>query len=343
MYMHNLTEFYQYRVAGSIHQNDRYIPIMEIDDVIVVNFDCVFDREYLIRAADQLIYLLHKLGHGKQFIFISEDGAVLQQSGAIEIIKNIIHCFNLTSETCSVVSRENLNIDNATCIKLDAILYWCHILHPTIKDITIPQPPFNKKFAIWFNRGTFCRLMITRHLKDNYNDDCYISYQASGIIIDRKLNEYFREDIVWANNNTPIIYDLLFPNGIYTHDMIVGPDRKPYDDYFMEIIVETDTLTTNWITEKTVKNLYIGKPFIVFAGPGILAKIKSFGFRTFSPWIDESYDQIENNYLRLEAIKKEIDRIAALSYTELEQLHKEILPILEHNRIRYGKYINFRR
>jgi hypothetical protein len=32
-------------------------------------------------------------------------------------------------------------------------------------------------------------------------------------------------------------------------------------------------------------------------GAGTLAKLRSFGFKTFSPWIDETYDTIGNNYL----------------------------------------------
>ena len=64
-------------------------------------------------------------------------------------------------------------------------------------------------------------------------------------------------------------------------------------------------------------------------GVGILAKIRSFGFKTFSPWIDESYDNITNNYLRLEAIKREIDRISTIN---AESTQQELMPILEHNR-----------
>ena len=71
-------------------------------------------------------------------------------------------------------------------------------------------------------------------------------------------------------------------------------------------------------------------------GAGTLAKLRSFGFKTFSPWIDETYDNIGNNYLRLEAIKKEIDRISTL---DVGKIHKELMPILEHNREIYVKYI----
>jgi hypothetical protein len=146
---------------------------------------------------------------------------------------------------------------------------------------------------------------------------------------DHKLKEYFSDNINWAKDQTPIIYDKLFPDRKFNLDLIVGAERKPYNDYFIEVVAETDTLTTNWITEKTVKNLYIGKPFIVMGGVGILAKIRSFGFKTFSPWIDESYDNITNNYLRLEAIKREIDRISTINTKRTQQ---ELMPILEHNK-----------
>ena len=70
------------------------------------------------------------------------------------------------------------------------------------------------------------------------------------------FDELFDDEIVWAQDNTPIIYDQLFPNRVYDYDMIVGSSRKPYDDYFLEIVVETDCITTEWVTEKTIKNLY---------------------------------------------------------------------------------------
>ena len=341
MYMLNLTDFY-YNIIFKIPPNDRYVPILDIDDVIVINFDCMFDRDYALRGIDQLIYLAHKLGTNKRFLFLSEDGAILQMSGATEVIKNIIHCFNLNPTTCAVVSREDLIIDNATFIKSESIPFWCRVLYPTIKDIPIPAGPFNKKFAVWFHRGTFYRLQLAKYLYTNYKDDSYISYQENGVLTDRKMSEYFQDDIAWANANTPIVYDTLFPNRIYDFNLIAGADRKPYADYFLEITAETDLMTTDWITEKTVKNLYIGKPFIILSGAHSLEKIRSMGFKTFAPWIDESYDQIDNTYIRLETIKLEIARLANKSLEELLELHTAMMPIFEHNRITYEKYIDSR-
>ena len=327
----------QYHNYLKIQYNERTeVPILVSDDTVVVNFIMFFERDYSVLGTDQLIYQLHKLGKDKSFIFLFHDGAIIEMTNAVAIISNIVKTFNLTESSCAVVCRQNINIPNVTVIVEDSINFWINILYPTIKDIAIPKGPFGKKFAAWFNRGTFYRLMIAKHLYTNYKDTSYISYQEKGILVSKRFEELFQEEIIWAESNTPILYDQLFPNRVYDHEMIVGSSRKPYDDYFLEIVVETDCITTEWITEKTVKNLYIGKPFIVMGGAGILAKLKSFGFKTFDPWIDETYDTIENNYLRLEAIKQEIDRLASI---DVNHLYQELLHIIKHNRATYVKYI----
>jgi hypothetical protein len=315
-------------------------PILIFDDIIVINFIMFFERDYSVSGTDQLIYQLHKIGQNKNFIFLFDDGANIAMTNALPIISNIVKTFNLTKDSCAVICRHDITIPNVTVIVEESINLWIKLLYPIIKDIPIPIGPFDKKFAVWFNRGTFYRLIIVKHLYTCYKEISYISYQEPGMISQKRFDEFFQDEINWARENTPIMYDQGFPNRVYNHEMIVGSSRKPYDNYFLEIVVETDCITTEWITEKTIKNLYIGKPFIIMGASGILDKLKRFGFKTFSPWIDESYDDIENNYLRLEAIKQEIDQ---LSKIDINDLYQKLLPILNHNRETYVKYINSRR
>ena len=337
--MHKLEKFY-YEKYLSLDKDQRYTAILDMDDILVVNFDCLYEREGTIRALDQIIYLCHDRGRGKTgFLFVSEDGANIKISGALLVINSVIDCFNLTKDNCVIICRERIIIPNATVITNESIPFWCQVLYPTIKDIPIPQGPFKKKFAVWYHRGTFWRTALVRHLVENCKEDSLISYQEAGMIIDRKLSEFFDYNVHWSNNNTPIIYDQLFPNRVFTHELIVGPTRKPYADYFLEIVAETDILSADWITEKTVKNLYIGKPFLVMGGKDTLKKIQNHGFKTFSPWIDESYDSIKNIQQRLNAITNEIDRISSMTYQEIYKLNQELQLIFEHNRQTYGKYI----
>jgi len=319
--------------------DDRLVPILEIEDVVIVNPSTIFERNYSLMGVDQMIYQAHKIGAGKRFIFMFEDGANTTLSGGVELVKNIVKTFNLTPDKCVMFCRDDLEeeLPEVQLIKQDSVHMWINTLWPVLNQIQLPQGNFSKKFAVWFNRGTFYRLHITRHLYTQYKDDSYISYQEQGMLVDRKFEKYFAEDIAWANDNTPIIYDQMFPMRAYDHEMIVGSSRKPYDDYFMEIVVETDCVSNTWLTEKTVKNLYIGKPFITMSGPRSLEHLHTLGFKTFSPWIDESYDLIDNNYLRLVAVKQEIDKIAKLSYSEINQMYQEMLPTLEYNRQLYTR------
>lgn len=334
-----LTEYYWQEYIDKHSWEDRNHPILLLDDVLIVNFASLFNRNYSIAGTDQLIYQTHRLGHGKKFIFVCEDGVNPIQSGIKEIIKTIIRPFNLNPNTCVIFCRDHLDIPEATLILEDSVEMWGNILWPTIKDIPFYQGPFEKKFAGWFNRGTFYRLQIAKLLYENYRSDSFISYQEYGILYDQPFSEHFEDEINWSKENTPIVYDQLFPNRIYTHEMIVSKSRKPYDQYFMEIIVETDCVSNTWITEKTVKNLYIGKPFLLMCGAYSLKKLREQGFQTFDQWFDESYDNELNNYDRFEKIKKEINRIGNMSLEEINLIFHDMIPVLTYNRNHYLKLL----
>jgi pimeloyl-ACP methyl ester carboxylesterase len=68
------------------------------------------------------------------------------------------------------------------------------------------------------------------------------------------------------------------------------------------------------LTEKIFKPIVMLQPFIVFAGPGSLKYLQSYGFQTFSAIWDESYDEEVDSSTRLEKIingyKKSNDHIA---------------------------------
>jgi len=52
------------------------------------------------------------------------------------------------------------------------------------------------------------------------------------------------------------------------------------------------------ISEKTVKPLLVGQPFVIAAVPGFLKYLKSLGFYTFDSLWDESYDQETDDHTR---------------------------------------------
>lgn len=81
-------------------------------------------------------------------------------------------------------------------------------------------------------------------------------------------------------------------------------------------------------TEKTGKALISGKPFIVLSSRHFLKNLREIGFKTFSPWIDESYDEIEDESERIIAAHRSFTELAKLDPLKVRQ---QLMPALEHN------------
>ena len=93
------------------------------------------------------------------------------------------------------------------------------------------------------------------------------------------------------------------------------------------------------LTEKIFKPIACRRPFILVAAPGNLAYLKSYGFKSFDRWIDESYDQEYDHDKRLEKIVIEIRKISSLNTSELKIMHNEMQDVLQHNyRHFYGNF-----
>jgi hypothetical protein len=86
------------------------------------------------------------------------------------------------------------------------------------------------------------------------------------------------------------------------------------------------------LTEKTLRPIACGHPFILAAGPGALEYIRSYGFKTFAPWIDESYDLETDSFKRLEKIINAMVKIQNLQGSELEEFSQGIKDIANFNK-----------
>ena len=103
-------------------------------------------------------------------------------------------------------------------------------------------------------------------------------------------------------------------------------------DSLFYVPTETVYFGRRWhLTEKTFKPIVLEMPFILVAPAGSLEYLRSYGFKTFSHIIDESYDEETNDILRLEKIAKLLTDIDKLSTKEKQQIHRHCLPIVEHN------------
>jgi hypothetical protein len=121
------------------------------------------------------------------------------------------------------------------------------------------------------------------------------------------------------------------PNG---HTLNKGLDF--YQSFYEKIAIDIVTETVfNYpypqITEKTVRPLVNKRMFIIVGAPYTLRFLRSHGFKTFSPFISEDYDLIENPKVRIKTIFSEIDRITKIPLDVIQQNMLKYNDVLEHN------------
>jgi hypothetical protein len=86
-----------------------------------------------------------------------------------------------------------------------------------------------------------------------------------------------------------------------------------------------------FLTEKIWKTIYAKHPFIIMGNPGSIALLNQLGYKTFSPFIDESYDAVENLTDRKNLLLKEIEKICEMSDVVRLEFTRNIQSVLDHN------------
>lgn len=85
------------------------------------------------------------------------------------------------------------------------------------------------------------------------------------------------------------------------------------------------------LTEKTLRPIACGHPFMLAAGPGSLDYVKSYGFKTFSPWVNEDYDLEKNSVVRLHKIIASMKQFACLPANTKAYVYQQIKKIADYN------------
>ena len=122
-------------------------------------------------------------------------------------------------------------------------------------------------------------------------------------------------------------------------------DVQYFDDSYFSVVTETvyygdniqcpfssTTMYNIFPSEKIYKPIALLHPFILVSRPYFLAKLREHGYKTFAPFIDETYDTIEDDAERMQAIANEINRLCQFTDTEWSEWMKNIKPIVEYNK-----------
>ena len=201
---------------------------------------------------------------------------------------------------------------------------------------------------------------------------CMLGYLAKNNLIEQGLisanqdtvdviGQFRQNDMEYINDLLPGLRDLygkehLFPRVIDLEDLypdhehgvnicsVLESNFEARDSSYFSLVSETvfwkeavypgdmSHIGGRSLTEKTFKPIFIEHPFVLLSHAGSLSELRSRGFKTFSDFWDESYDDCTSDIQRLTKVQELAKHLCAKSNSEWDDIYKDLAPILKHNR-----------
>lgn len=206
---------------------------------------------------------------------------------------------------------------------------------------------FHKKYINLNRRWRFHRLVVISYLIVNdLIEDGYVSLIETDFAHDNWKNKW---DSFLHQYKT--FFDMFFlhkeritsstPLTVDTDNLDNNPAwHQPelnylYQNSYFSIVNETffENRSTRFFTEKTFKPICNKHPFVLVAPSGSLSCLHLRGYKSFSPFINEEYDNEINDEKRLLMVCEEIKRLCTLSEVDLKIFVDGTREICEHNYI----------
>jgi hypothetical protein len=208
------------------------------------------------------------------------------------------------------------------------------------------RPGPRKKTFLCFNRRyNDHRLMLyLAVVQQGLIDQCYYSMDKTQPEANRSFIENCKyllsrfldmglvsDDVLAADKLLPLVLDN--PNfSRYPMEHSVDPVKHLYDTSLINIVTETYFFNKIiHITEKTYKPIAFMQPFILVAAAGSLQHLKDMGFKTFSNFWDESYDQELDDKKRFKKITALIQSISDWTEEEKTEFTFKVKDIVNYN------------
>lgn len=208
-----------------------------------------------------------------------------------------------------------------------------------------------KKFVTFNGKGRPHRTyVILRMIADGYKSEGFISLlghesseNPSEEQIARQISRFPESDRLLAHipsfvESLPLAIDISRASsreGSKFKSMLpwMSPDPDIYDQTYFSIVLDTsfNDIGTLFHTPIAFKSFMNFSPFVYFGNRGGLRALREIGFRTFSPFINEEYDDIEDDNLRMSLAYAEFERLISLDRAELNRGLESLWPVLEHN------------
>lgn len=187
-------------------------------------------------------------------------------------------------------------------------------------------------------------LLLGLFKKHGLLDDSHFSFAGlmpgqsiCGMLDQMHLDACDLSDDIYNELNGEMHKYVLDEDPVNTCDVVYDMDNrdfinKYYQDSLVSVCTETTFHTTIMaLTEKCIKPIAYKHPFILCGAQGILKYVNSLGFKSFSDFWDEGYDEIYNPNERLIRIVQICQEINEWSTEQKLEFRRAVKPIIEHN------------
>ena len=175
----------------------------------------------------------------------------------------------------------------------------------------------------WSGTREYRLAFVDRLVQAGLTKNCRTSFAPEDAGVHYNQHVFANPDLKIDSTNL----ETVLPSNTHLSDSSADYNNQDYAQTGMEIVLETLFDDDRWhLTEKSLRPIACGKPFVLVATAGSLEYLRSYGFETFGNFINESYDLETDPVARLNAVIQEMSRISALSTADKivlwDQLHK---------------------
>lgn len=138
----------------------------------------------------------------------------------------------------------------------------------------------------------------------------------------------------YVNENFKVAQDLeTLPLNHNDSNSSADYSRTDYKTCWFDVVLETlfDDSRLH-LTEKSLRPIACGKPFLLLGTPGSLAYLRDYGFKTFGNIIDESYDHETDPTIRMQKVITTMKQIQHWSSEQRNTAMQQIQQIVKHNK-----------
>jgi len=218
------------------------------------------------------------------------------------------------------------------------VYYWSHAVIALdwfryAKVIDIKSSPQQKQFLVYNRAWTGSReyrLKFTELLqKNNLANDCQTSFNATDPDDNISYTNYVFKNANFKSDIDLTIFPVTSAPSTASADFLIDDYANTKFEVVLETLFDDSRIQ---LTEKSLRPIACGHPFILASTPGSLAYLQTYGFKTFNEIIDESYDLEQDPIKRLNLIIDVMKKITGWSEEEQKTNWAKIKKITEYNK-----------